>query len=281
GREVRGSAEVSAPHGSLLGLDFADVRIPLSWTIFPLQQRGRVWTPEVRGRLGHGEVTGAAEFAWFAGAGARLEGDFRFRNIDANPLLRVFSPAASGAGGKARGRLTLSGTDVRSVNDLRGTLGASFSRLQVFQLPVLDRVAALLGPVRSAAVTADEASLRASLSRGVVRVHEFSAVSPAVQVFIAGSVGLNGRLDLEVIAHTGRLVLNPAWLRLAGIQVPVAVGPIPVAVLIEVSNFLSRRTVQLEVTGTVDTPIVRVKAIPLLSEQAVRFFLNRASIPIP
>jgi hypothetical protein len=39
--------------------------------------------------------------------------------------------------------------------------------------------------------------------------------------------------------------------------------------------------VNLHVTGTIREPNVQVNATALASEEAVRFFLNRASLPLP
>ena len=37
----------------------------------------------------------------------------------------------------------------------------------------------------------------------------------------------------------------------------------------------------LRVTGTVRSPVIRVEALPLLTEEAVRFFLRRTNVPLP
>lgn len=66
--------------------------------------------------------------------------------------------------------------------------------------------------------------------------------------------------------------------RLFGLRIP-AVGPIPLTLLRDVSDFLSNRTVRLTITGTVSNPIVRVNVGALLSDQAVRFLLSRYVLP--
>ena len=53
------------------------------------------------------------------------------------------------------------------------------------------------------------------------------------------------------------------------------------ALLQETSNLLANRVIYLEVTGTVRNPVIRVRVLPLLSEEAVRFFLNRSNLPVP
>jgi hypothetical protein len=73
---------------------------------------------------------------------------------------------------------------------------------------------------------------------------------------------------------------NPNFLRLLGLRIPAA-GPIPVSLLLEASTYLSNRTIHLRVTGTVRSPVVQVQPVALLSDEVVRFFINRSSLPIP
>ena len=73
---------------------------------------------------------------------------------------------------------------------------------------------------------------------------------------------------------------DPALLRLLRLSIP-AVGPIPLAAINEASSYLSNRTVRLTVTGSIGAPSIQVNASRLLTESAVRFFLNQAPVPIP
>ena len=43
---------------------------------------------------------------------------------------------------------------------------------------------------------------------------------------------------------------------------------------------LSDRVIRLQVTGTLRSPVVRVQPLQLLSQEAIRFFLNRAIGPV-
>ncbi len=95
-----------------------------------------------------------------------------------------------------------------------------------------------------------------------------------------GTVTLQGRLSLEVTARSGNVGVNPAFVRFLGLRIP-AVGPLPVALLMEASTYLSNRLVHLRVTGTVRSPIITIEPLSLLTEEALRFFVNRANIPVP
>jgi translocation and assembly module TamB len=122
--------------------------------------------------------------------------------------------------------------------------------------------------------------VRARLDRGVVRVQRLTLTGSTLQLLIQGTVTLAGRLDLNATANTGMVGVNPPALRLLGLRIPV-VGPIPISLLLELTTYFSNRLVHLRVTGTIRSPSVQVEPLPLLSEEAVRFFVNRSNLPIP
>ena len=51
-------------------------------------------------------------------------------------------------------------------------------------------------------------------------------------------------------------------------------------VLEEASNLLSNQVVYLQLTGTAANPVIRPRPVPLLSEEAVRYLLDRSNLPI-
>jgi translocation and assembly module TamB len=120
--------------------------------------------------------------------------------------------------------------------------------------------------------------VRADLRNGVFRVQRLALANPGAQVFAEGTIALSGRLDLNVVAHTGAIGPGVRALRLFGLRIP-ALGPLPLTLIRDVSDFLANRTVRLSVTGTVGNPIVRVNVGALLAEEAVRFFLTRYVLP--
>jgi translocation and assembly module TamB len=182
--------------------------------------------------------------------------------------------------GQVSGRFDFSGSDVRSLDDLTGTLEARLQQTQALQLPVLQQLTPFLLGGQSSAAVFQNGSLRGRLIRGAVRIDQLTFSGSVLQLFLAGTVTLQGRLNLEVTANTGNLGVNPAFLRVLGLRVP-AVGPIPVMLLMEASTYFSNRVVHLRVTGTVRSPVVTIEPLSLLTEEALRFFLNRANLPVP
>ena len=102
----------------------------------------------------------------------------------------------------------------------------------------------------------------------------------SLRLYSDGTVTIGGRLDLNVLAMTGQIGVNPDALKLAGLQLPT-VGPIPVTMIVRVSNALSNRIIRLHVGGTFRSPTVQVNGAALLSDAAVRFFLNSSGFPRP
>ena len=194
-------------------------------------------------------------------------------------LLRRDGELGSYAVGQVTGRVDFSSDGLRSFDDLDATAAATLSQSQALQIPVLSVLAPFVAPGQSA-TTFDQGDLRGRLSRGVFRLQRLTLTSRIVGLVIVGNVTTQGRLDLDVTGNTGRLGINPAFLRVAGVSVP-AVGPIPVGVILEVSSYLANRVIHLRVTGTVRNPDVRLEPITLLAEEAVRFFVLQSGAPVP
>src|SRR5262249_21282880 len=123
-------------------------------------------------------------------------------------------------------------------------------------------------------------TLRGQLARGVFRIQRLSLESTFGQVFIDGTVSLQGRLNLDVLANTSSLGPSTPTLRLLGLRLPT-VGPLPLTLALEAREFLSNRLIPLHVSGTIRSPTIAVEPLSLLTEEALRYFLNRANVPVP
>ena len=141
-------------------------------------------------------------------------------------------------------------------------------------IPVLTAVLPFVSPT-ALLKPFDSGELRGRLSRGVFRVEKLSLSSSNAELFAEGNVTLSGRLDLGVIVRTGSVGLNDLALRQLGLTLPLTVGPIPIALIRDVSVYLSNRTVRLTIGGTVSTPRPQLNTAALLTDEAVRFFLRR------
>jgi hypothetical protein len=161
---------------------------------------------------------------------------------------------------------------------MTATLEATMLQPQPLQLPVVGPVLAFLGVGPSASYTNGEVHVR--LTRGVIRVQRLALSGATSGVMLEGTVNLQGRLDLEATATSGNLWANLGTVSLLGTRIP-RLGPLPLSLVLEASRSLSHRIVHLRVVGTLHSPIIRVEPTSLLTEEAIRFLLSRASVPLP
>ena len=119
----------------------------------------------------------------------------------------------------------------------------------------------------TAASTFNSGSLRAILSRGIIRIQRWTMSASFLQLLIEGTVTTDGRLDLEVNGTPGGLGTDRGLVR----RVPV-VGATSAAILAEATNFLGSRLIHLRVGGTLRNPNIRYAPQFALTEQALQFF---------
>jgi hypothetical protein len=176
------------------------------------------------------------------------------------------------------GHVQFGGDNVRSLNDLTADIRAKLHQTQAVGVPVLAQVLPFIAPGQSNA-TFQSGSLRGRLAGGVVRIGSLALQGTYLRVYARGNVTLTGRLDLAVTAQTGQFGPEPLLLNLLRVRLP-AFGPIPLSLLVEATSYLSNRVINMQVTGTVQHPVIRIEPLRLLTEEAVRFFINRAA-PLP
>lgn len=275
GPTLSGTADIVLSRGKVLGVEVTQWRVPLEFRFAPSTGRGEIQIHESTAQAGRGRVSGKMRLAWdFT---VQTDGQLRFSRVDLPTLLRQVGGPTQLAVGSVSGRFDFGGQAMRSLDDLQGTLVVQMEQAQAFRMPVLDEVSryAGIGP----STTFQKGQLTARLNRGLFRIAGFELESGNLQVFIEGTVALSGRLNLDVLADTGTVGLDPR-LRLLGLRLPVA-GPVPLALLQEAAALLSNRVVHLRVTGTLRDPNVRVLPLATVSQAALRYLLNRQVGPLP
>jgi hypothetical protein len=261
------------PRGRAAGIEFNAVRVPINGSIDPVSRRGAIQLHGITGQIAHGRVTG--DFDATLSTWLRLNGHGKLSSIDLRTLLAQSASASRLANGKLTGNYTLGGRDIRSVNDLTGTLNATLTQAQAMSLPILQQTLPYLTGGVSGSTTFDDGTIRGSLSRGVVRVERLSLSSGSAQIYAQGNVTLAGRLDLNVTVKTGDLNATRRTISLLASRLLLVAAP-PVGLLVNVTQFLSNQVINLEVTGTVRSPTIRVRPLQLLGQEAAQFFLLQA-----
>jgi hypothetical protein len=276
GREANGSADVFVQRGRIAGVEVTEWRLPFSWAYAVREGRGELTLRDSSAQVAQGRATLQASAQW--GTGLRLDGLLRFANVDLRALSRQASEGTQYVSGRLTGRFDFGGTDVRALNDLQGTLRATLGEAQALQAPALQQVAPFIGLPTSYAFNSGELSAR--LGRGVFRIETLALQGDVARLFVGGTVTLAGRLDLDVTARTGPVGADIGALRLLGVRVPTT-GYIPLTVVTAASRYLSNRVIHLRVTGTLRSPSITLEPGALLTQEAVRFFLDRANLPLP
>jgi len=281
GSQMRGSAVLTLLRGQFFRLPLSEMRVPVTWDVRLNPLQGTLTFRDVTGQIGLGRMSGEGSLIFSYGGPTRLKGHIKFVNVNANTLINSLSNNGATSGGQATGVLDFSSDNLQTLADVNGSIRAELGQLQLFQMPLFEQIARFLAPVRSLNTPGRKGELQATLNRGVIRIRRFTFVASSVQMYVEGTMTLDGRLNLDVLANTGRLFINSGFVRLAALVLGVGVGPVPLVVILEASRFLSDRTVQLSVTGTLTQPYVRIRPLVTLTEEAVRFFLDRANLPVP
>jgi hypothetical protein len=251
------------------GLAVTDLRVPFEWAGAG-GGTGRLTVHESTVRAGEGRAKIEATYTW--GLSDRLSGRVLFNDF---PLKQIVGESAGSYFGPGRmtGRFDFGGEHLRSADDLTGTLAVTLNQASVRDIPILRVISPYASP-RGLLSPFQKGDARGTLARGVFRLDRLALDNGTAQLFASGTVTVSGRLDLNVTANTGQVGPNIGLLRRFGLLIP-AVGPIPLSVIQDVSDFLSYRTLKLHVGGTTRSPSVQVNTAALLGDEAIRFLLRR------
>ena len=274
GTTVRLRGNATGLDGRVSGLPYRSARIPITLDWHP--ESGHLRLQSARGHvsLPSGRMTGTLKLR--AGAGFTIDGDYRFHDVGLDTLLRQFgSTGTQVARGRASGSLTISGRNVRSVDDLDVRLIADLKDARPVNMPVLSQMRSLIpGAAASGATRFREGRLEARLRGEVIEINRLSLSSPQLQVYVSGVVNRNGRLNLDAVVSSGQAE-NPVLAQLLLKRLVAASAP-PVGALLLANDYLANRVVHLTIRGTVRQPIVQVKPFESLGDEAVRFFLRES-----
>lgn len=272
GAEWRGSGAASLSRGKVFGVEVSDWRLPVEFSFAPSTRQAEVSVRESSARVGTGRAQLRLGLRY--SGGWRVEGQLLLLDAGLRSLAGLVGDVTSFARGRVTGRVDFAAAELRSLADLTASVQAKLNDAQALQLPVLKLLVPHLLPGQ-AALDFQAGELRGRLSGGVFRVSELTLDSSLLLLLLQGSVTLQGRLDLDVTAQTSSTGVDPLLLGSLLRKLPV-VGPVPVGLVFRVTELLSDRVVHLRVGGTVRSPRVQVEPLRLLSDQAARYFLEKA-----
>lgn len=276
GNRFNGTLELTSSQLRLGAFELFDLNIPANWEYDPVGMKRLSFT-EARAQAGLGRVTARASIDY--DSAIRLSGDLRFIEVELRNLLRGLGEGQQFGAGRASGRIEFEAAQLRSLNDLTATVQARLPQFQALQFPVLRAIAPYLPLGQTPNTAYREGEFKANLAKGVLRVQKLALQGTNANLFIDGTVTTQGRLGLNVVATTGQIGPPEGVLGLLRLRLP-NVGPVPIGLIQDVTQLLSNRSVHLRIAGTVQTPTITVEPLPLLTEEAVRFFL-RQLVPVP
>lgn len=271
-----GQAEVG--RGSYGPIGFTTLRAPLQIDANPF--RGAIRVDSRRGSLLTAHGRGVLNISADLGVFRRIKVDSSFDNLDVERLLDGGSGVASRlSGGRVSGQLSLSSRNYRTLADLEGSLLATFAGSQAQNLPVIGSVVDVARLPTGGGGTVDRGELRVFIRNGVARVEQLALAGPSFRLIAQGTVALiSQRLALDVVADTSPARadrLLAAFLLRQFIDYATPVGWIARA-----NRFIAERAIYLRVTGTVSRPVVRVRPVEQLGQEALRFLLVEIAGPV-
>jgi len=274
GRDWRGSAVLTANRGKLYGIPLTDVRMPFDWWMVPDRKRTELKLRDFTATAAGGQLTGRADANFFSDLPPRMGGELTFRNVN---LSQAFREAGQVVGNlPLSGKFEFSADQFRGSDDLTARLNAKVGESQPYSLPVFSALLPYVGFSQGSTLTVREGEVRAVLGRGLWRIEKLTLNGSSLDVYAEGTVSTGGRLNLGVAAVARQSIPQLVLNRL----IPFAVltpdskpfGKYPIA---DAIALLSSYVVYLDVSGTIESPQVRIETLRTLTEDAARFFLLR------
>jgi hypothetical protein len=260
GTEWSGSADLALQRGKILGVEVVEWRVPARWSLRPSDGQGQIEIRDSTAQVGQGRASAQASAMW--DHGLTMTGQVQFVDVE---MKQALSESKFGRG-RATGRLDFGGDHMVGIDDLKATLDATMRSTQAFEIPLLRPVAPLLG--LAPGTTFQSGEVKARLAKSVVHIEKLTMADGPLQLYADGNVTLQGRVDLELTANAGKLNNIAAML---GFRIPQT-GFIGRDLLVKATTALSPRLMSMHIRGTLHEPRVEVVPLPILTEQALRFF---------
>ncbi len=222
-------------------------REPLSWLVV---------FPNIRAKLAGGALQGSIQLASSAASqsGINLESKLQLTHVDFENLLSTYVGTDTIGRGDLTGNMSLSGRNVRSINDLTGRFRVRLGGSDAAAFPGLSTAGSALGALSLTGVRFTGGQASGRIARGAIGIEQLVLNSDRARVAASGQVFISdGRFDIRTMISTGSFEgQNVLTSNLA----PVALNT--VVPLWSVNRILSDRTVVLDILGTVRDPQIRI-----------------------
>ncbi len=272
GRPWQAEAVFTLTRGSVADVAVSSLSIPFRATWADTGEKTEINVRSFSGIVGGGRVRG--NFVAQMDRSIHVDGRVDFENVNLSAINEIGTPNGTLSGSQISGELTISGNRVRSLSDIAAKIDASFSRTRASRLPFL---AGLLQAIPGVRVSQpiEQGHISAQLQGDVVTVDELAVRTPSLVIYANGTVTLRQRLNLELVVATGDFdqpragILGLLLLRRINVG-----GRSSAGLFSRFGRLLTDRLISFNVRGTVARPVLKVRSIPLLPEDGVRFFIG-------
>ncbi|TWU25054.1 Dicarboxylate transport [Novipirellula galeiformis] len=265
---ISGHAEVAVDHAVLAGLKVREARFPIGWSYSPSSQVARWQCRAGVVGVGGGRVHISSQGNY--DRSLSMATSIRIERVDSSKLLQGSSAGA----GVIDGNVTLQAKRARHPKQFVGRFDLEMSNIKALELPVLDELSSMvsLSPSRPGNGQ-DGGYVFGRIAGGLVHVDELAISQSTIQVMMAGSATMEGRLDFDVTASTESNGPADQLLEMANSPIMMATAA-PIAMVAKANELLKDRVVHVHVGGTSARPTLRLQPGKQLSQDAVRFFLS-------
>lgn len=280
GRSVSMSGLLTSRQSKVVGLPLGELSTPISVSVGPNLKRWSVSFASIRGNSHGGVLVGDLSLrSSGGGVGFDMDGKFGARHVDFGEALGDAAMTSSFAHGDLSGGLTIGGTMIRGLNDLRGRFAADLETGTGAAIPGLTEASRFLAGLNLANTRLTDGSIEGTIGNGAIQIDELIAKSEQILVVAEGRIGMRDmRMDVGAVISTGQFTttaeIGPRLIQRFAIN-----SVLPGVTLLEIGRFISNRTIFVSVNGPVSHPIVRLKPVET-AQAALRRLAVEQIIPL-
>gem|GEM_PF-1915049 len=279
GNVLRLTGSLEGNHARLFDFPFGAVRTGLTGVIGSGSGGWQLRFPNVRSTVARGRIAGQAIVSSsFSGQSFDLRSSWTARSVDFENLISGLSATRSIGRGNVSGTLSLDGRNIRGASDLTGRFEGTLAGTEASAVPGLNRARSYLGPIGGSSFTFTEGVIRGQIIRGLAIIDRLALRSERLRVAASGSIRLdNSRMNIDAVAATGDFSAQSLAWGVAARQLALSASP-PLALLLNINRLINDRTVYLRIGGTPGAPIVRVRPVETLGQNALRYLLQEITL---
>ena len=163
---------------------------------------GSLRIPRLSARIAGGEVRGDLLFR--LGDDQSFNANLQLASLELETLTRIASTTSQPASGRITGRVTLTGPNPAEPGGFKGRVTLDLSDASLVQIPVFREIDRFLGSA-SGGIFEDGDLVGVVVNKNLM-VETLTLAGRLAQVHGTGTVGFDGRLNLEMLVNTSQII---------------------------------------------------------------------------